>query len=128
MLHLKYFFCLVLSGNHLDGVEENKLPDFVDYEAYDAEVFKCAQTKPRPQILTPGNNPYTRNRGIEREDCRIERFLKKEKLIDCNDDNPAKNSKKRIKVSMMVQCKYFTKINFHGLSEILEKAISNMVV
>ncbi|XP_028415172.1 GATOR complex protein DEPDC5-like isoform X2 [Dendronephthya gigantea] len=86
-----------LSGNHLNEVEENKLPDFVDYEAYDAEVFKCAHTKPRPQTLTPGYNPYTRSRGIEIDDCRIERFLKKEKMVNYGDDNSAETHKKIIK-------------------------------
>ena len=68
---------------HSEEMEEKKLPDFVDYDAYDAEVFKCAQTKPRPQTLTPGYNPYTRNRGIEHG--RIEKFLKNEKLIQFGD-------------------------------------------
>ena len=66
-------------------MEENKLPDFVDYDAYDDEVFKCAQTKPRPQTLTPGYNPYTRNRGNERDSGRIEKFLKNEKMVHFGD-------------------------------------------
>ena len=82
---LTRIFLLVLRGNHSDEIEENKLPDFVDYEAYDAEVFKCAQTKPRPQTLTPGYNPYTRNRGIERDTGGIEKFLKNEKLVALGD-------------------------------------------
>lgn len=61
-------------------MEENKLPDFVDYDAYDSEVFKCAQTKPRPQTLLPGCNPYTPNKGIETDTARIEKFLAKENL------------------------------------------------
>ena len=40
----------------------SKLPDFVDYDAYDAEVFKCAHTKPRPQTVIPGCNPYVTSR------------------------------------------------------------------
>ena len=78
-------FHLVLSEIPTEEVEANKLPDFVDYEAYDAEVFKCAQTKPRPQTLTPGYNPYMRNRGIEKDSGRIEKFLKNENLIQFGD-------------------------------------------
>ena len=74
-----------LSEIHSEEMEENKLPDFVDYDAHDDEVFKCAQTKPRPQTLTPGYNPYTRNRGNERDSGRIEKFLKNEKMVHSGD-------------------------------------------
>ena len=48
-------------------------------------MFKCAQTKPRAQTVTPGYNPYTRNRGIERDSGRIEKFLKNENLVEFGD-------------------------------------------
>ena len=105
--NLSIAILLVLSEVHSDQVEKNKLPDFVDYEAYDAEVFKCAQTKPRPQTLMPGYNPYTRNRENRHpgELDGVDKFLKDEKLVSFDNvmrkSNSFAMSGKRNKVSLL---------------------------
>ena len=65
-------------------MEQDKLPDFVDYDAYDADVFKCAQTKPRPQTVTSGCNPYTPFRETWKagDTDTVDKFLEDENMMN----------------------------------------------
>ena len=85
---------LVLNRIHSEEVEKNKLPDFVDYDAYDAEVFKCAQTQPRPQIVTPGYNPFNPFRDNRKtgDTDMVEKFLEDENLTNNSDIIKSKSS------------------------------------
>lgn len=104
-------FALTVSSHiHSEEIQAKKLPDFVDYDAYDTEVFKCAQTKPRPQTLTPGNNPWKRfDGGFEVDFTKVEKFLKKEKMV--SKSGSIEINGKRDNVSVIGE--YLRKISFY---------------